>query len=130
MSYSQVLDGTPVGATGAKCRFDVSAHEACPFGTGASHAFSEQDPTDIRLWECESTIESRLQWSRWLWVCQLLGVVAATAMLLVWGFTLWTATGVALLLVCPAIVTWALLYSSRDEARDRLLQEYRRRQKS
>ena len=63
-------------------------------------------------------------------MCQLLGVVAATAMLLVWGFTLWTATGVALLLVCPAIVTWALLYSSRDEARDRLLQEYRRRQKS
>jgi len=50
-------------------------------------------------------------------------------MLVFWGFTPFTAIGVALLLVCPAIVVWALVYSSRDEVRDRLLDEYRKRQK-
>jgi len=90
---------------------------------------SEQGSTDIVATKMRVGDRVRLQWSRWLWLCPLLGVVAATAMLLVWGFTPLTAIGVALLLVCPAIVTWALVYSSRDEVRDRLLDEYRKRQK-
>ena len=72
----------------------------------------------------------RKQWSRWVWLCPLIGVVAAAVLLVFWGFTLWTAITLALLLVCPAVVIWALLYAGRDGLRDKLLDEYRRRQKS
>jgi hypothetical protein len=37
---------------------------------------------------------------------------------------------VALLLVCPAILIWAMLYFGRDEARDKLLEDYRSRRNS
>jgi hypothetical protein len=72
----------------------------------------------------------REQWGRWLWLCPFLGVVAAAVLLVFWGLTLWTAITMALLLVCPVVVIWALLYAGRDGVRDRLLDEYRRRQKS
>jgi len=54
-------------------------------------------------------------------------MVAAAVLLAVWGFTLWTTITLALLLVCPAIVVWAMLFAGRGETRDRLLDEDRRR---
>ena len=53
----------------------------------------------------------------------------AAGILVLWGVTLWTAIGVALLLVCPAIIVWAMLDLARDEARDQRLDEIRRKQK-
>jgi len=51
----------------------------------------------------------------------------AAGILLLWGFTLWTAIGVVVVLVCPAILVWAMLYFGRDEIRDRLFEERRRK---
>jgi hypothetical protein len=45
----------------------------------------------------------------------LAGVLAA-GILALWGFTLWTAIVTALLLVCPAILVWAMIYFGRDDA--------------
>ncbi len=64
-------------------------------------------------------------WARWVWLCPLLALALAAGILVLWGFTLWTALGVALFLVCPAIIIWALLYFGRDEVRDDFLEEYR-----
>jgi len=57
----------------------------------------------------------------------VIGLVAAAVLLAVWGFTLWTAITLALLLVCPAIVVWAMLFADRGETRDRLRDEDKRR---
>jgi hypothetical protein len=115
-------DGARTGA------LDVSTPGMPSRRVGVS-CLSEQGSTDIVAAKMPVGDRVRLQWSRWLWLCPLLGVVAAAAILMVWGLTLWTAIGVALLLACPAILIWALLYWSRDEVRDRLLDEYRKRQK-
>ena len=69
-------------------------------------------------------------WARWVWLCPLLALALAAGILVLWGFTLWTAIGVALLLVCPAIIIWALLYFGRDEAKDDFLEQYRRERDS
>jgi hypothetical protein len=70
------------------------------------------------------------RFGRWVWVCPLLALALAAAILLLWGVTFWTAIGVALLLVCPAIIIWAMLYFGRDEVRDKLLEDYRRKRNS
>ena len=69
-------------------------------------------------------------WARWVWLCPLLALALAAGVLVLWGFTLWTAIGVALFLVCPAIIIWAMLYFGRDEAKDDLLEQYRRERDS
>ena len=69
----------------------------------------------------------RAQWGRWVWLCPLLATAAAVGILALWGLTLWTAIGVALFLVCPAIIIWAMLYFGRDETRDRLLEDYQKK---
>ena len=63
---------------------------------------------------------------RWVWLCPLLAVALSAGVLFIWGFTPWTAIGVALFLVCPAIIIWAMLYFGRDEAADKSIEEYRR----
>lgn len=47
--------------------------------------------------------------NRWLWLCPTLGLILATAVFYLWGFSLWTAVVAALLLVCPSIVLWGLI---------------------
>jgi hypothetical protein len=61
-------------------------------------------------------------WNRWVWLCPLLALGLAAGILLLWGLTLWTAIVAALLLVCPAIIIWAMFHFGRDEIRDRLLE--------
>jgi predicted benzoate:H+ symporter BenE len=72
----------------------------------------------------------RVVWARWVWLCPLLALALAAGILVLWGFTLWTAIGVALLLACPAILIWAMLYFGRDEVKDKLLEDYRRKHNS
>jgi hypothetical protein len=37
----------------------------------------------------------------WLWLCPLLAIGLAAAVLMVWGLSAWTAFVAALLLTCP-----------------------------
>ncbi len=47
--------------------------------------------------------------SRWVWICPALGLILATLVFYMWGFTLWTSFVAALLLVCPIIILWGLV---------------------
>ncbi|HZR02577.1 MAG TPA: hypothetical protein VFA81_05315 [Burkholderiales bacterium] len=51
---------------------------------------------------------------RWIWFCPLVALVLAVLLLVLWGFTFWTAIIVALLLVCPALLLWGAFYLSRN----------------
>ena len=51
---------------------------------------------------------------RWAWLCPLLAVVLAAAVLALWGLTLWSAIIVAVLLVCPILLLWGAFHLSRD----------------
>lgn len=50
---------------------------------------------------------------RMLWICPPLGVALAAAVLYAWGLAWWTAIVAALLLVCPAVLLWGVLYAAR-----------------
>ena len=45
---------------------------------------------------------------RWLWLCPLIFVALAAAILLIFGLGVWTALLAAALLVCPALIAWAV----------------------
>lgn len=47
--------------------------------------------------------------SRWVWICPALGLILATLVFYLWGFTLWTSFVAALMLVCPGIMVWGLV---------------------
>lgn len=47
--------------------------------------------------------------SRWVWICPALGLILATLVFYLWGFTLWTSIVAALMLVCPSIILWGLI---------------------
>lgn len=57
--------------------------------------------------------------NRWLWLCPLLSIVLATAVLVLFGVTFWTALVVALLLVCPALILWGIVEVVNDTRRQR-----------
>ena len=42
----------------------------------------------------------------WIWLCPILAIALAAWLLVMWGFTWWTALLIALFLVCPAILLW------------------------
>jgi hypothetical protein len=48
-------------------------------------------------------------WDRLLWICPIVFLVAAAAVLWFFDLTLWAALGVGLLLACPVSIAWALL---------------------
>lgn len=50
----------------------------------------------------------------WLWLCPLLAIGLAAAMLMIRGLSAWTAFVVALLLACPALIAWGAVTFSRD----------------
>ncbi len=47
--------------------------------------------------------------SQWVWICPALGLILATLVFYMWGFTLWTSFVAALMLVCPSIILWGLI---------------------
>jgi hypothetical protein len=56
---------------------------------------------------------------RWLWLCPLLSIVLAAAVLMLFGFTIWGALLAALLLVCPALLLWGAIEVMLDERHQR-----------
>lgn len=54
---------------------------------------------------------------RWLWLCPVLSILLAAAVLMVFGFTFWGALLAALLLVCPAMLVWGAITLFIDERR-------------
>jgi membrane protein implicated in regulation of membrane protease activity len=51
---------------------------------------------------------------RLLWLCPLVGLIAAAVSLGLFGVQLWTAITVALLITCPLVIVWALLIERRQ----------------
>lgn len=44
-----------------------------------------------------------------VWLCIAVSVVAAVAILLLFGLSLWTLLALIFLIACPAVVAWALV---------------------
>ena len=57
--------------------------------------------------------------NRWLWLCPILAVVLAAAVLWSSGFSWWSALLAALLLVCPVLIIWGAIQVVLDERRSR-----------
>lgn len=45
---------------------------------------------------------------RILWLCVAVGLLAASVVLWFFGFTLWAAAALVLLVTCPLVVVWIL----------------------
>lgn len=56
---------------------------------------------------------------RWLWLCPVLGIALAAAVLLLFGLSWRTALLAALLLVCPALLLWGIVEVLRELRRRR-----------
>lgn len=56
---------------------------------------------------------------RWLWLCPVLSIVLAAAVLMYFGFTFWGGLLAALLLVCPAMLVWGAIELWLDERSQR-----------
>ena len=44
-----------------------------------------------------------------VWLCMAVSIVAAVAILLLFGLSWWTLVALIFLIACPAIVAWALV---------------------
>lgn len=62
---------------------------------------------------------ARATTDKWLWLCPVLAVVLAAAILALFGLSLWSALLVALLLVCPALLIWGVIELRRTDAHAR-----------
>jgi phosphoethanolamine N-methyltransferase len=49
----------------------------------------------------------------WAWLCPFVMLGLAAGILVLFGLTVWTASLVVILLVCPAIMIWGVLYLRR-----------------
>lgn len=56
---------------------------------------------------------------RWLWLCPVLSILLAAAVLMYFGFTFWGGLLAALLLVCPAMLVWGAIEVWLDERSQR-----------
>ena len=56
---------------------------------------------------------------RWLWLCPVLSILLAAAVLMIFGFTFWGALLAALLLVGPAMTLWGAIEVMLDQRRQR-----------
>jgi hypothetical protein len=57
--------------------------------------------------------------NRWMWMCPILAVVIAAAVLWSFGFAWWSALLAAGLLVCPVLILWGAIQVALDERRSR-----------
>jgi hypothetical protein len=57
--------------------------------------------------------------NRWMWLCPILAVVIAAAVLWSFGIAWWSALLAAVLLVCPALIVWGAIQVALDERRSR-----------
>ncbi len=57
--------------------------------------------------------------NRWMWLCPILAVVIAAAVLWSFGIAWWSALLAAVLLVCPALIVWGAVQVALDERRSR-----------
>jgi len=56
------------------------------------------------------SINVRSAWhARLYWLCTSVGVVALAVVLLLFGWSVWAAILIALVLACPAVVAWVLI---------------------
>jgi hypothetical protein len=66
---------------------------------------------------------ARISWpdftNRWMWLCPLLAVLLAAAILWTYGLDWWTALLAAALLVCPVLILWGAIQVALDEWRRR-----------
>lgn len=56
--------------------------------------------------------------NKWSWLCPWTALGLAAGILMLWGVSLWTALLAALLLVCPALILWGLIETSRLPAQE------------
>lgn len=56
---------------------------------------------------------------RWLWLCPVLSILLAAAVLMYFGFTFWGGLLAALLLVCPVMLVWGAIELWLDERSQR-----------
>ncbi|MDO8777232.1 MAG: hypothetical protein Q7K57_52680 [Burkholderiaceae bacterium] len=56
---------------------------------------------------------------RWLWLCPILSILLAAAVLMIFGFTFWGGLLAGLLLVCPAMLVWGAIELWLDERSQR-----------
>lgn len=54
-----------------------------------------------------------LSMQRWDWLCPLLGLAMAAAVLVLWGVSWWTALLAVLMLACPITILWRLITLGR-----------------
>ena len=56
---------------------------------------------------------------RWAWLCPVLMLGLAVAILILFGLSLWTAILVTILLVCPAVMVWGIIQLRRHSKMNR-----------
>ena len=62
----------------------------------------------------DSAVSRQGLFARLLWICGVVGVLAAATILFLFGISTWTAIAVVLLLACPAVVVWELVDDLRQ----------------
>ena len=110
---------------GGGTRFPESNHRLCGNGTelavgdrqlGVTQASETGGPMKFTNPE-----ERRDLINGWIWLCPILAIALAAWLLVMWGFTWWTALLIALFLVCPAI-----LYGASSKSVERTVSKVKR----
>jgi hypothetical protein len=58
-------------------------------------------------------MNNRRCWRVWSWLCPWAMVGLAVVILFFLGLSIWTALLAAMLLVCPAIILWGAIHTTR-----------------
>lgn len=64
-------------------------------------------------------MDNAWQMRAWLWLCPLAMAGLAAGILLLWGFSVWTAILIVMLLICPAIILWGAIQTKRRIKKER-----------
>jgi len=72
-------------------------------------AAATRDFTRFERKEMGPLDKARAWLSQYLWLCPVLAIALAAAILAAFGLSLWTAILMAVLLVCPAVLVWGMV---------------------